>query len=219
MNFKKLDLSKELNQEILELTEQVNHAVLEINPAANNGDYWGVCNYEPANIISYIDFEYHRNDQHFPIQVTWEELCNKVPKLSAFVERFDLHQYVGKVLSGNFGIHRHAFGVNSHWNFCVLNNNTKTTTVKFHSPINKTYPECSEHYLYDQLTNDDPATVDEIVNINKGEIYSFNVWQWHSFTVPDNEKTNSYIFYIKEATKEKDISSYLEKIQKCQSIL
>lgn len=213
--YRKPNLGVKLKQRILDLCRQVNAHVLTRHPDADHSDYWGLCEFKTAEIVSYIDFEFHKNDIHYPLKDSFEQVLDDIPEFKEFLKEFNLHPYFGKAIAGNFGVHKHAFAPDATWNLCVLDKNTENSKVGFHFPVEgrDLYGPVVDEYFYDHLDNDRPVTTELSIDVGPEDIYSFNVWQWHSFTVPENKKTDVYLFYFKNAVTEEDIDNIIKKLE------
>jgi hypothetical protein len=157
----------------------------------------------------------HKNDVHYPLTDSLENVLKDIPELEEFFNEFDLHPYFGKAVSGNFGVHKHAFEPTATWNLCVLDKNTENSKVGFHYPVEgrELYGPATYEYFYDHLDNDRPVTTELILDLGPEDIYSFNVWQWHSFVVPENKKTDVYLFYFKNAATEQEINRIIDRLE------
>lgn len=214
--YRKPLLGPKLHDRIITLAREVNQFVNDNDPDANNSDYWGLCDNRDAEIVSYIDFEHHKNDRHYPLKTDIHQVYDQIPRLREFFEEFEMQPYFGKALSGNFGVHKHAFSPDSTWNLCVLDKNTENSKVGFHYPIEgrELYGNPTLEYFYDHLDNDRPVTTEISLDLFPEDIYSFNVWQWHSFVLPEHKKTDVYLFYFKNAITGEDIDRIMTKLEK-----
>lgn len=214
--FRKLNFSDELHTRIFNICRKVNKFVLDKHPDADDSDYWGLTINKHAEIASYIDFEHHKNDVHYPLKATYEDALIYVPELQILIEEFNLEPYFGKAVAGNWGTHKHVFSPESRWNMCVFDTNTENTVIRFHELVDKDrvlYDPTLE-YFYDHLQNDETLDTTCEIFTNTNDIYSLNVWNWHSFYVPEHKKTDTYLFYFKNTVTETDIDNVIERLKK-----
>lgn len=213
---RKLELGTKIHSYIFETCRKINTFVLERNPKADDGDYWGLCPNKKAEIISYIDFVHHTNDVHYPLLATFEDALIYVPEFKELLDEFNLEPYFGKAIAGNWGTHKHVFSPTSMWNMCVMDKNTEHSIIRFHdlTDTSKIYYDPSFEYFYDHLQNSEPLITTCEFESNPNEIYSLNVWNWHSFYVPDHKKTDTYLFYFKDTKTEEDIDKIIDRLKK-----
>lgn len=211
--YKKIEFSKKMHDRIIAMCRSVNMFVLEKDPSVINSDYWGLCEYRNSEIVGLSGYVHHIENKHKQLQTSLDEVCEFDNDLLKLFDELGLHIFFGKISSGNWGIHKHSYPPNSIWNMCVLDHNTENCKVGFHRPTgDEYYKEASSTYYYDHLKDDIEVTTELVVDVTPGDIYTFNVWEWHSFFVPNNKKVDVYVFYFVGANTEEDINKILERL-------
>lgn len=199
--FRKLELENSKHTKLLTLLRKANELITKHDSTADSGDYWAICEYRSAEVVTDIDFKNHTNDICRPLLTSYQEIVDQLPELDSFLKTNDLELYLGKVIGGNFGIHKHVFSPSSMWNLCVMDTNTDGTTVGFYTRNVLDEPVPTDSFFYNHITDkEEVLNTEEILQAQQGDIFSFNVWQWHSFEVPDDKPVDVYLMYFKNSS-------------------
>lgn len=214
MNFyKKVKFTKKIEEFVVSTLEKVSTFVLEKDSECELYDYWGICENADAEIVTK---KTTNGEENRKLKTNINEVLTYVPELEELFSMLNLHPFVGKNLTANFPIHRHVYNPQSKWALCLLlgeNNNGVVNFYKLSENSNKPELECSVDYMYDQLLNNEPVVLVSQLNVKSNEIYCINVWEWHNFVVPNNEKVSVYLLYFKDGLDINYINTYLKKYE------
>lgn len=206
-----LNPDSKFSEEVLSITKRVNDLVLKLDPEAIKGDYWQLAEFEEANIVTFIDYETHK-DNHRPLKTNWKEVVSLLPEFKSLVDHLQVEKYFGHTQRGNWGVHKHVFSPATNWNLSAVHDVPDNSYVRLHE-TEKSFGPAKNDYCYDHLPNDYKSTVVDEFKIKTGDIVSLNVWEWHSFEVPNHSLVSVNLFYFKDSY-DNNIDNILKLCQK-----
>lgn len=190
---RKLNLDSSVKQELFENARHIANTISFLDSSLHEADSWCFMDYAPTEwkfFCDYLPFGGSIRVEPMEQVVRYEQLKKTHPEFLSFFDKFGLcHMYlhlqhdIERTLDGNSPeIHRHAYDETSSWNLVLFDKNVEGSIVKFFSVDDPEFSELpAESKYYENL----PRTVDvkqtHELTIHAGDVYAFNVPQWHTF--------------------------------------
>jgi len=211
-NWIRLNESDNRFVELHRLLVQAEKYVQIRDPRTTKCDYWGICKNDATENLVVKCGETYEGEK---LAITYKDVMRAFPELKALMNELKLQPYIGKNYIGNWGIHRHSYGNRGQWNICVLGKGNRKATINFHNVVDSTtqYGKCTSHYFFHILDDSEKTEIVETINVKEGQMYSLNVWEWHSHIT--SSKTNHaecFLLHFKDVESKEETLGLLKSL-------
>lgn len=204
---RKLNLNPRIKQELFDGARHIQSTVTALDPTVDESDSWGFMDCGTTEWKFFCD--YHSYGCSIVIEpmkdiVRYAQLKKSNPEIISYFDRFGLcHMYlhmrhdIEKTLDNNaMEVHRHAYDETSSWNLVLFDKKVEGSIVKFfevNDPQFSSLPEKNKYY--ENLPRTVETTQLHELKIHEGDVYAFNVPQWHTF-IPKRMKGRYTIHFM-----------------------
>ena len=200
--------------EIQTLLKKVEEFLQKEIPAVIESHYWAISPlYEQDGILLTKNGQLV-TEEKFP-KINYDLIMEKFPLLKELMNILDLEPYIAKNKFGDWGVHRHAYSLNSLWNICILQEDNNNAVIEFREITNKKNLSVFEdpEKLFNSLDTDIETNLIESVTVKTGEIYTLNTWNWHSHvTNVVDHRAECFLLHFKNSTNKDRVKQTIDRL-------
>lgn len=191
-NWIRFDSRQPLINRYWDLLKEVD-AYIQRHNDLEQATYWAVCRDNKQHNEIFCS-----NNQGKRITTPWIKIVKQFPELTDLQNRLNLHSYIGRTMTGNWGVHRHCYAPDSVWNLVIFDSGCSQGTMDFYRDKTTDQLPSSEYYEDERSVTEQGFALWESVNVMTGDVMSINTWTWHSHTTKSNKNVCAFLSCLKD---------------------